>query len=111
MYKRGARFERDTANKLKAKGYTVVRSAASKSPIDLIASNGHHILFIQCKTSNNLKLRSILREKNVKALINFPLDDTLRRVVKCMIVAKDKATGHTYQLTWTGYNWTPVQII
>ena len=36
-YRKGADFERKIANKLRAKGYLVIRSAGTKSLVDLVA--------------------------------------------------------------------------
>lgn len=62
---RGAKFEHETRDVLTDNGYVVIRSAASKSPVDLVAltSKGWlydnetlipvpgHVLLIQCKTN------------------------------------------------------------
>lgn len=49
QYSRGTRFEHDVRELLRECGYTVVRSAGSKTKIDLIAWKFGEILFIQCK--------------------------------------------------------------
>lgn len=109
MYKRGAQFERLMRTKLQAVGYTVVRSAGSRSPMDLVAINRTHILLIQCKTSNSLNLARILRGKDIKALIRIRLDVPLRKVVKRVLFARNKRT--IYQLMWTGKRWMSSTII
>lgn len=52
-YKRGRDFEQRTKEKYKAQGYTCVRSAASKSPFDLVCINPEIkiIALVQCKNS------------------------------------------------------------
>ena len=51
QYRRGADFERAVRLALQTDGYTVVRSAGSKSKIDLLAIKPGQCLFIQCKTN------------------------------------------------------------
>lgn len=95
--------------KLQAKGYLVVRSAGSRSPIDLVAVHRTHILLIQCKTSNSLNLSQILRGKDIKALIKLRLDATLRKTVKRVLFARNGRTLKQY--LWTGKKWKPVQLL
>lgn len=53
-YARGAEFERRVKRHLETNGYTVLRSAGSKSPIDLIALKPGAIVLIQCKPTPRL---------------------------------------------------------
>ena len=53
QYQRGHQFEKDTREHLREHGYTVVRSAASKTKIDLIAWKFGEILFVQCKVGKS----------------------------------------------------------
>lgn len=48
-YGDGYRFECKTRDALRADGYEVIRSAGSKTKIDLIAIKQDQILFVQCK--------------------------------------------------------------
>ena len=48
-YKRGRSFEYRTRDDLKKKGFFVLRSPASRSPVDLIAIRKNEILCVQCK--------------------------------------------------------------
>jgi Holliday junction resolvase len=48
-YRRGADFERRVEKYLAEKGYFVLRSAGSKSPVDLYASRGDAHFYVQCK--------------------------------------------------------------
>jgi len=48
-YQAGRRFEWEIRADLQKKGYTVARTAGSKSPVDLIAWNDTEIIFVQCK--------------------------------------------------------------
>jgi hypothetical protein len=52
--RRGADAERRARKLLESCGYVVVRSAASKSPIDLVAFNAHGVRLIQVKYRCNL---------------------------------------------------------
>jgi Holliday junction resolvase len=51
QYARGTRFEHDVRDDLRACGYEVVRSAGSKTVVDLIAIKQGQLLFLQCKLS------------------------------------------------------------
>jgi Holliday junction resolvase len=48
-YQRGVTFERQVRQALEADGYECVRSAGSKSKIDLVAIKPGELLFLQCK--------------------------------------------------------------
>lgn len=53
-YRRGRQFEYSVRDKLKELGYFVLRSPASRSPIDLVAIRPGRVLFIQCKIGGAL---------------------------------------------------------
>lgn len=55
-YERGVRFERAARDDLQEHGYEVIRSAGSKSKIDLIAIKPGQLLLIQCKPAGPNKL-------------------------------------------------------
>lgn len=48
-YRRGRRFEYQRMKHWRDRGYTVIRSAGSHGPFDLIAFRNHEVHFIQCK--------------------------------------------------------------
>lgn len=52
--KAGYRFEHRCQKYLRDNGYFVMRSPASKSPIDLVAIKPGQVLFVQCKTNGRL---------------------------------------------------------
>jgi Holliday junction resolvase len=54
MYQRGAALERAIADKLRALDYFVIRSSASKTPVDLVAIRQNEVLLIQCRRSLRL---------------------------------------------------------
>lgn len=47
-YRRGYDLERRLRKRLEAKGWFVIRSAGSKTPVDLVAFNGCRHAFVQC---------------------------------------------------------------
>jgi Holliday junction resolvase hjc len=49
QYRRGRHFEYVRMKYWRGKGYTVIRSAGSHGPFDLIAFRNHEVHFIQCK--------------------------------------------------------------
>ena len=49
QYSRGRDFEWKVRDDLKEKGYHVIRSAGSKTKVDLVASGNRTVYFIQCK--------------------------------------------------------------
>jgi Holliday junction resolvase len=54
QYQRGTALENRVRKRLEANGYFVIRSAGSKTPVDLVAIKRGQILFIQCKRGGNL---------------------------------------------------------
>jgi Holliday junction resolvase len=54
LYASGRRFEYRVRNDLRRMGFVVVRSAGSKTPIDLIAISKGELWFIQCKANGVL---------------------------------------------------------
>ena len=73
-YVAGRRLEYRARDELIAQGYTVVRSAGSKGPIDLVAigpAEGRHVRLIQIKsgpprTSDRQRLRAVLAPRGVR---------------------------------------------
>jgi Holliday junction resolvase len=53
-YRRGRQFEYRARDHLKKIGFFVLRSPASRSPIDLVAIRNGEVLFVQCKISGAL---------------------------------------------------------
>ena len=64
-YRRGRRLEYLARTALVADGYTVIRSAGSKGPVDLVAINANQVRLIQIKSpghvqdSDRTKLRAV----------------------------------------------------
>lgn len=48
-YKRGRNFEYRVKKDMEKRGYLVIRSPASKSPVDLYCMRKNELVFIQCK--------------------------------------------------------------
>lgn len=81
----GALYERKLRALLEAQGYTVIRSAASKTPIDLVAWRDSDIRLIQVKRASN---RGILSDakyhfKKDAAAIVWPQDVPVQMWVYC----------------------------
>lgn len=55
MYALGRQLEYRVRDDLKAHGYFVMRSPASKSPIDLVAITSGRVVFVQCKRNGVLR--------------------------------------------------------
>jgi len=60
-YKKGYRFELDVKKQYESRGYKVVRSSGSHTPVDLIAMKNGEIIQIQCK---NMKQKISKAEKH-----------------------------------------------
>lgn len=56
-YSKGAYLERLVRRRLEQAGYTVIRSAGSKGPVDLIAGDGSKVFVIQCRSRTSLRPR------------------------------------------------------
>ncbi len=54
-YRQGVRLEYLARDTLLQEGYTVIRSAGSKGPVDLVAANYNQILFIQVKAAGQTR--------------------------------------------------------
>ena len=54
MYRLGRAVEYRFKELMEAEGYVVMRSPASKSPVDLVAIKPGQVLFVQCKRSGSL---------------------------------------------------------
>jgi Holliday junction resolvase len=67
-YARGRDREYQAQRKLEALGYTVIRSAGSKSPVDLVAFSEMELLLVQVKSASSGKPRRAERER----LSSFP---------------------------------------
>jgi len=92
-YAKGRRFEWKVRDYLKARGYVVIRAAASK-PVDLVALRPGEILLVECKYNSPLtkaRKRELLelarasgakvviasKRKNEKKIHLTPLTETL----------------------------------
>lgn len=53
-YVTGAVFERFVVNLFRRKGFCAMRSAGSKSPIDVCSWDGERLYFIQCKVETGV---------------------------------------------------------
>lgn len=74
-YQQGANFERSVRENLTLFGYSSVRSAGSKSKVDIVAWKEGVLLFIQCKINglcSPLERKTILAE-SMKLTQAFPI--------------------------------------
>jgi Holliday junction resolvase len=62
-YARGRDREYQAQRKLESMGYTVIRSAGSKMPVDLAAFSTSEVLLVQVKSVSSGKPRKAEREK------------------------------------------------
>jgi len=76
-YEKGKRFEQKIAKEARESGLIAIRSAASKSPYDIIILNNEKrlIQFIQCKTGNISDKKLTKIEKDFKPLKGYYLVD------------------------------------
>ena len=79
-YEKGRAFEYTIRNKLRAKGYYVIRAAGSK-PIDLVAIRNGEVILVECKKNKKNVTQT------VKDYLTY-LGKTLN--VKTIIAYKDK---------------------
>jgi Holliday junction resolvase len=86
-YESGANFERLMRRWLEAGGYVVVRSAGSKSPIDLVAWRENSFAIIQCKVQK----RKISYDDEVAVLRGVALPRMLGDVERLLFVKNGKS--------------------
>lgn len=77
QYSRGATYERKIKKEYEAMGYYVIRSAGSRGPVDLVAINRDHFVFIQCKlrkptAKERENARLFADERNVIVTLIWP---------------------------------------
>ena len=72
---KGARRERQSRELLEREGFLVIRSAASKSPFDLVAIKADSIVLLQCKANRPPS------PAERAAMLAVPVPDICRRVV------------------------------
>ncbi len=75
MYRRGYHFELRVRKHFESLGWSVWRSAGSRSPADLLALRTGEVLLIQCKLSGTIskeakrRLAIVARELNCRAML------------------------------------------
>ncbi len=107
-YSDGRRLEYAARDALAADGYTVLRSAGSKSPVDLVAFKLDEILFVQCKASSHLgpaerdtlrALASLIHAVPLEA--RWVKDGRAARTVGFWHVLADTENGRPARAGWT----------
>ncbi|QIK82424.1 restriction endonuclease [Sanguibacter sp. HDW7] len=68
-YRAGADFEREVRAHLIRHGYEVIRSAGSKTKVDLLAFKTGQVLVIQCKRNGSLPPAERVEVRRIAALI------------------------------------------
>lgn len=93
-YRRGANFERKIANKLRQKGYYVMRSSGSHGIFDLIAIDfkSGHIKFIQIKNYQIGKKKFQRISEEIRALAPQPAAEVSFYVLEHAGKGTDKMT-------------------
>ena len=89
QYQRGTALENRVRKRLETAGYFVVRSAGSKTPVDLCAIKRGQVLFVQCKRGGNLPAA----EWN--ALYDAARDSGALAVLAEQLVPRGVVTGRT----------------
>lgn len=69
-YRSGADFERAVRFDLRDNGYEVIRSAGSKTKVDLVAFKQGELLFVQCKRSGRIGPADRAALLGLAALVN-----------------------------------------
>lgn len=62
-YAAGRRFEYEVKKKFESRGYTVMRTAGSHGPFDLVAYRDDGIILIQCKLVSSETIGENLKKK------------------------------------------------
>lgn len=80
-YQRGVRFERAVREDLRSHGYHVIRSAGSKTKVDLMAIKPGELLLVQCKlpgsqlpSSEWNELRQLARYCGARPVVALKVD-------------------------------------
>ncbi|MFD7157926.1 restriction endonuclease [Kribbella sp. NPDC059898] len=104
QYHRGRDFEHAVRRELVADGYDVIRSAGSKTKIDLVAFKARQILLIQCKLDANASPAERADLLRVTALLpNYavPLIAWKRPRVSQIHYSRLTGTQHNQREPWT----------
>jgi Holliday junction resolvase len=105
-YARGTAFERTVRTALRDDGYEVIRSAGSKTKIDLVAIKRGELLFVQCKINGlcppaeRARLRDLAGMAGALPVVAYShKEGRAAAVVRYRLLTGD-GPGH-----WAG--WTP----
>ena len=86
--RRGHDTERRCADELREKGYSVIRSAASKGAFDVIAVNATEVLFVQCKRTKSYARRAQLKDVRALKEAAVPMAGNVRKELWCWVDRK-----------------------
>jgi Holliday junction resolvase len=104
QYHRGRDFEHAVRAKLVADGYDVIRSAGSKTKIDLVAFKTSQVLLIQCKVDGHCSPAERLALLRVASLLpnySVPLIGWKQRGVSQPFFWRLTGTGPHEREPWT----------
>lgn len=89
-YQKGRRLEYRVKKHFEDKGYLVIRSAGSHSPIDLIAISPFEVVFIQVKSSYEA-VKRVKREFPLPANCSFfacyPIKRGKKSEIQCQLIS------------------------
>lgn len=95
LYRRGRKFEYAIRDDLRKRGFVVVRSAGSRSPIDLVAlARGHQPVLVQAK-----------RHGRISEAERLELQRMTVQTGALGLLANGAQGGFEYVDVWTGAPW------
>ena len=106
-YRRGSDFERKVMDVLRQRGFLCVRSAGSRSPVDVVAWNPAVTLLVQCKADGRMRAadraRLLAWAQDGMALLPVLAAKAGRGTVEFIAIAEDAARDTVIDLenpTW-----------
>ena len=111
-YRRGADFERAVRAHLAENGYEVIRSAGSKTKVDLVAIKTGDLLLIQCKLPNSQvssgdwnKLRTLARQCDGRPILAIKVANSSRPLFQELLA--DAPDGRRREMGVHWIAWFP----
>lgn len=104
QYHRGRAFEHAVRAALVADGYDVIRSAGSKTKIDLVAFKAGQVLLVQCKLDGHCspaERSDLLRVSALLPNYSVPLIAWKQRGVSQVLFSRLTGTHHAAREPWT----------
>lgn len=111
-YRRGADFERAVRADLVDHGYEVIRSAGSKTKVDLVAIKNGELLLIQCKLPNSQlpssewnRLRALSRMCAARPILALKIEGRTRPYYRELWADAPEGRRRDLGVHWNP--WTP----